>query len=302
MIYFISLPRALVTVLFGVVLTSFFYPSPSLADDKYVCEEIAHEVETSNKLPKNILASISLIESGRKDEAGLVKPWPWSLNHAGKSVFFSSRAETLQYLKKNITPKFKNIDVGCMQVNVRWHQENFDTLDSMIDPRKNIEYAALFLRTLKSKHGSWEQAIKHYHSSTPKLNVKYYAKVQRAWKKKTDSNSLIQNAMVSLDEEIVFPRTKPLRFDYRSFDPYENRDIVEGVNYTSAIAEDVNQRSEFNKPQIKNAQSPYLNAVLIPTKKEDDMEEFKRYIKHRSAYLGKKIDMILLFRKEFAKN
>ena len=74
------------------------------------------------------------------------------------------------------------------------------------------------------------------------------------------------------------------------------------MNYTSAIAEDVNQSSEFNKPQIKNAQSPYLNAVLIPPKKEDDTEEFKRYIKHRSAYLGKKIDMILLFRKEFAKN
>jgi hypothetical protein len=74
------------------------------------------------------------------------------------------------------------------------------------------------------------------------------------------------------------------------------------VNYTSAIAEDVNQSLELNKPQIKNTQNSYLNAVLIPIKKEDDTEEFKRYIKHRSAYLGRKIDMILLFRKEFAKN
>jgi len=64
----------------------------------------------------------------------------------------------------------------------------------------------------------------------------------------------------------------------------------------------VNQSSELNKPQIKNARSPYLNAVLIPTEREDDTEELKRYIKQRSAYLGKKIDMILLFRKEFAKN
>jgi hypothetical protein len=64
----------------------------------------------------------------------------------------------------------------------------------------------------------------------------------------------------------------------------------------------MNQSSELNKPQIKNAPSPYLNAVLIETKKEDDNEEFKRYIKHRSAYLGKKIDMILLFRKEFSQN
>jgi hypothetical protein len=64
----------------------------------------------------------------------------------------------------------------------------------------------------------------------------------------------------------------------------------------------MNQSSELNKPQIKNAQGPYLNAVLIETKKEDDTEEFKRYIKHRSAYLGKKIDMILLFRKEFSQN
>jgi hypothetical protein len=285
-----------------VVLTSFFYSFPSLAGDKNVCEEIAHEVEISNKLPKNILASISLVESGRKDEAGLVKPWPWSLNHAGKSVFFASKAETLQYLKKNITPNFKNIDVGCMQVNVRWHRENFDTLDSMIDPRKNIEYAALFLSTLKSDHGSWEQAIKHYHSSTPKLNVKYYAKVKQVWKKKTDSNSLIQKAMLSLDEAIVFPRTKSLRLDYRNFDPYENSAIIEDVNYANDIAKDVDQSSELNKREIKNTQSPYVNAVLIETNKKDDREEFKRYIKHRSAYLGKKIDMILLFRKEFSKN
>jgi hypothetical protein len=74
------------------------------------------------------------------------------------------------------------------------------------------------------------------------------------------------------------------------------------VNYGSDIAKDVDQSSGLNKREIKNAQSPYVNAVLIETNKKDDREEFKRYIKHRSAYLGKKIDMILLFRKEFSKN
>ena len=302
MIYLISLLRGLATVLFVVFSTFFFYSYPSTANENYVCEEIAHQVEIKNKLPKNILLSISLVESGRKDKAGLVNPWPWSLNHAGKSIFFASRADTLEYLKENITPNFKNIDVGCMQVNVRWHQENFDTLDSMIDPRKNIEYAALFLSKLKSDYGTWEQAIKHYHSSTTKLNVKYYAKVQKAWRKKTDSNSLIQKAMLSLNEGIVFPSTEPLRFDYRNFDPYENVDIVEAINDNSDHAEDVNQRSELNKPEIDNAQNPYVNAVLIETNKEDDTEDLKRYIKYNSAYLGKKIDMILLFREEFSKN
>ena len=46
----------------------------------------------------------------------------------------------------------------------------------------------------------------------------------------------------------------------------------------------------------------YLNAVLIENDKMYDKGELKRYIKYKSAYLAKNIDMILLFREEFSEN
>ncbi len=46
----------------------------------------------------------------------------------------------------------------------------------------------------------------------------------------------------------------------------------------------------------------YLNAVLIENDEMYDKVELKRYIKYKSAYLAKNIDMILLFREEFSEN
>jgi hypothetical protein len=276
-----------------MTLVSIFYAQPSFARDQLVCEEIAREVEKKNKLPKNILTSISLVEAGRRDKDGLIKSWPWSLNHAGKSMFFDTKAKALEYLKKNITPAFKNIDVGCMQINVRWHRKNFDTLEAMINPRKNIEYAALFLSNLKSAHGSWEEAIKHYHSSTPKLNVKYYAKVQKVWSKKTDNESLVQTASLVLNEGIVYPRSGLIRLDYNNFDPYSNVNILKNQML----------QLERNDVEMKRYDKEiYLNTNSIQHNEVDEREELKRYIKTKSVYLGEKIDMILLFRDEFSNN
>ena len=65
---------------------------------------------TSNILTKTtsilavcfFLTSISLVESGRLMKDGSTVAWPWSLNHAGRSVFFDSREQALKYLKKNV--------------------------------------------------------------------------------------------------------------------------------------------------------------------------------------------------------
>ena len=46
----------------------------------------------------------------------------------------------------------------------------------------NISYAASFLRQLKNRHGSWDEAIKNYHSSDPKKNKPYLNKVKKFWK------------------------------------------------------------------------------------------------------------------------
>ena len=277
--------------LFGVLIAAILWFQPSFADDRELCDKIARQVERQTGLPKNILTSIALVEAGRRDRDGTLKPWPWSLNHAGKSLFFDNKFDALRYLDHNISAKFKNIDVGCMQINVRWHRENFISFAEMIDPRKNIEYAARFLSNLKKVHGSWKTAIKHYHSSTSKLNVKYYAKVQKVWSKKTNDNPVVHKAALFLDENIIYA-------DSRSM----NEPLLQ-LTAEKNFKDDIESVSNFTNTEVKTLDNQiYLNSVLIESSNDYDREELKRYIKYKSSYLGKNIDMVLLFRDEFSKN
>ena len=66
-----------------------------------------------------------------------------------------------------------NLDVGCMQINIKWHKNNFKKIIDMFAVEPNVSYAASFLLQLKNKHGSWDKAIKHYHSSDPNKNKPY---------------------------------------------------------------------------------------------------------------------------------
>lgn len=259
--------------------------------DRTICNELARQIEFDNGLPHNILKSIALVEAGRRDSDGLLKPWPWALNHAGKSLFFDTKSDALLYLNNHISAKFKNIDVGCMQINVRWHKENFSSFDAMIDPQSNIQYAAKFLSNLKEVHGNWEDAIKHYHSSTPKLNVKYFAKVEKAWLNIGRNTPITRNAILRIDEKNIY-------LGNRSPLPK-----VPKLNKKKNL--DANRQEMLNSSRDENNYKDneiYLNATLIENNEMFDKLELKRYIKYNSAYLGKNIDMILLFREEFSKN
>ena len=68
-----------------------------------------------------------------------------------------------------------------MQINWRWHGENFNSTSEMLEPKHNIEYAAKFLTRLYQQHGSWPKAVRHYHSANPEYHRKYSRKVIVAW-------------------------------------------------------------------------------------------------------------------------
>ncbi len=279
------------SVLLALFLSISFWAEATFGQDREICDEIARKVELKRNLPKNILTSIALVEAGRKHNDGSLKPWPWSLNHAGKSLFFEKKIDALAYLKNNISEEFKNIDVGCMQINVRWHKEHFDSFDSMIDPKTNIEYAARFLMDLKRTKGSWKDAIKHYHSSTPKLHQKYYAKVEKVWTKKTQDTLGAQMASLYVDEDIVYS------------DQSSNNDAMFAIKAKKNLDGSKEEMLKFPRYQGDDQDNEiYLNAVLIENNNMYDKAELKRYIKYKSTFLRKNIDMILLFREEFSKN
>ena len=68
-----------------------------------------------------------------------------------------------------------------MQISLKYHGQNFKNFNQILDPKNNVEYAAKYLRSLYSKHKTWNEAISRYHSSIPKRKTRYLKKVKSYW-------------------------------------------------------------------------------------------------------------------------
>ncbi|MCD7108454.1 transglycosylase SLT domain-containing protein [Rhizobium sp. DKSPLA3] len=110
-------------------------------------------------IPEGILYSVGLTETGRKGSLQ-----PYAMNIDGKAVFASSAAEVLQLFEAARAGGARLIDLGCMQINYRYHGENFASPEAMLDPRTNVEYAAQFLANLHARHETWTMAVARYHA------------------------------------------------------------------------------------------------------------------------------------------
>ena len=174
--------------------------------DVLKCEYLAKDAERRYGLPENILLSISRVESGYQKVDGVRRAWPWTLNAGGDSAYFLTKNKALRSLNERIKKGVTNIDIGCMQLNFRWHKKFFKNLNDMMNPEKNVDYSAKFLKKLYQRHGSWEKAVKYYHSSKSKFNVRYYKKVKAVWQKENAQSTLKPTLLASFskkNEEIV---------------------------------------------------------------------------------------------------
>ncbi len=132
-------------------------------------------------VPAPLMAAISLAESGRWDTRQRASvAWPWTVTAGGKGQFLPSKAAAIAHVEALRAQGVRNIDVGCMQVNLMYHPAAFADLDAAFDPHGNAAYAAGFLARLSgNQKTSWWQAVGRYHSSTPHLAQRYQAKVAR---------------------------------------------------------------------------------------------------------------------------
>lgn len=160
-------------ILFATLFAVFEHGSANAAVPS--CTAFAEQAAREHGIPANLLSAISIVETRHQG-----KPWPWTLNEGGKSFYFATKEEALRYLTDAVGRGVRNIDVGCMQLNFHWHAAGFSSLEAMLDPKKNTNYAALFLLELKRRVGSWEEATSHYHSSDEARGNTYSKKVVAA--------------------------------------------------------------------------------------------------------------------------
>ena len=129
-------------------------------------------------IPDNLLLAIGIQEAGRNGPEGLAV-WPWTVNAAGEGVFFQHRVEAEAFVRAKQDAGVKSIDIGCMQINHRWHGDQFPSTSAMFDPARSADYAARFLRNLYRETGDWAKAAGRYHSATPKHQKRYLTSLQR---------------------------------------------------------------------------------------------------------------------------
>ena len=137
-----------------------------------VCEWAALTAAAEVGVPPDILATLTLTETGRR-RAGVVRPWAWSVNAEGAGSWFNDPAEALAFAQDRIDQGRLNLDIGCFQLNYRWHGENFPSVVEMFDPLENARYAARFVRDLYAETGDWRRAAGAFHSRTAVNATKY---------------------------------------------------------------------------------------------------------------------------------
>lgn len=113
----------------------------------------------SQGIPLSILYSVGLTETGR---LGTLKPY--DMNVDGVSIHNETLAASLKRYREERARGASLIDIGCMQINVRWHGARFKSIEEMFDPRLNVQYAARFLKELRARHGTWTLALARYNA------------------------------------------------------------------------------------------------------------------------------------------
>ncbi|MEM6637751.1 MAG: transglycosylase SLT domain-containing protein [Pseudomonadota bacterium] len=145
---------------------------PQKAVENGICHAAAAAAAAESGVPRSVLTAIAFTESGRRT-GGAFLPWPWTVNMEGKGLFFETPDAALSYVRTEMTRGAVSFDLGCFQINFRWHGQHFQSLEDMIDPVESAQYAARFLTTLFLEFGSWEKAAAAYHSRTPKYANRY---------------------------------------------------------------------------------------------------------------------------------
>lgn len=162
-----------VLILLGLLAAS----KAASANGNSICDSAALRAAEDTGVPAGVLMAIARVEAGR-NRNGVFSPWPWTVNEAGSGSFFPDLQSAMDHVDQALANGDRNIDIGCFQVNIRWHSQEFDSLRSMFNPDTNAAYAARFLQRLLQETGSWEGAIGAYHSRQELAAESYLAKVR----------------------------------------------------------------------------------------------------------------------------
>jgi soluble lytic murein transglycosylase-like protein len=142
-------------------LAALFFSSVAVvpADAANLCEREMVRAARLHDVPLGILYAVGLTETGRRGSLQ-----PYALNIDGRSVFATTLDEALAHIDAARKSGAKAIDIGCMQINHRFHADRFKSVREMLDPKANVDYAARFLKQLRMREKTWTLAAARYNA------------------------------------------------------------------------------------------------------------------------------------------
>ena len=166
-------------------------------DNSMLCINATQKMEKVYQIKKHMLTTIANVETGRWNAQKKQKnAWPWTINAQGKGMFFNTKAEAVKKVKELQAQGVKSIDVGCMQINLIYHSDAFNSIEEAFDPQKNVEYAAKFLKKLyKNNDKDWIKAAMAYHSGIQSKALKYKKKIVSTYE-------VVKQAQNNLDKSL----------------------------------------------------------------------------------------------------
>ena len=164
------------------------HASPA-SSPRAICDRAARVAAQNSNVPLDVLQAITRTETGRRQN-GRVEPWPWTVNMEGKGMWFDTLDEARAYVFRHFKRGARSFDIGCFQINYKWHNHAFSSIDEMFDPIANATYAAEFLSKLYREFGNWSDAAGAYHSRTPQYANRYKAVFERHRRDSQDQTRL----------------------------------------------------------------------------------------------------------------
>ena len=158
-------------------------------DEARLCQKAIRGAEKMMGIPDHLLLAVALTESGKlvkdrqkiQEKGKLLSAWPWTVMAESRGRYLPNQQAAIAEVKALQGRGIRNIDVGCMQINLGYHGHAFSNLNEAFDPTNNVAYAAAFLTRLRKERHSWTNAVGYYHSSTPERMRYYKNKVLTLW-------------------------------------------------------------------------------------------------------------------------
>ena len=182
------MPYFIISVLLVGIFNIIWAPSGNantgqeLKKTSELCASLVRIYEHRHGIPLYLLSAISQAESGRwNSESQANLAWPWTVTSGGSGKFFDTKLEAVAEVEFLMTNGVRNIDVGCMQINLAAHSNAFETIEQAFNPVTNVAYGASYLKTMHQRTGDWLKAAGGYHSMTPHISRRYIAKISRIW-------------------------------------------------------------------------------------------------------------------------